>query len=356
MMGIGRQKKNQIWIVLGVIAGVYLFFKFLFPLAAPFLLAYFLVLLVHPLIIKIRKKLPLHKGLLSAVLLLLLLLGIGVLGFFLLELAMSELRSLLYNWRVYQVWGKNYITECCCGLEDFFGMKEGVLIAYVEKELPAWFDNLKTKAVPTLMQSSWVYMKNTVAVAGAIFVGFIAAILIISDYERLHKMLEKWSAFAKCRMVKNHMLKACLVFCKAQFIIMAIIAAVCAVVLLCIGNPYGLLIGLAIGVLDALPMLGTGIVLVPWAIVSFFQHKVWVGITLLALYAVTSLIREFLEPKLMGNQMGLPPLFFLATVYWGLYLFGVAGVFFGPIASLLVIEISKCIIGGENLDKDENMA
>ncbi len=351
-----KSQISQVWMALGVIAGVYLFFKFLFPLVAPFLLAYLLVLLLRPLIEKIRKKVPINRGLLSAVFLLLLLLVVGILGFLLLELAMREIKDLLYNWKIYRVWGMNYLHDCCCGIEDFFGIKEGVLMSYVEEELPRWANNVKAKAVPTLMQSSWGYMKQTASVVGGIFIAIIAAILMLNDYDSLHKMMEKLSFFDQCRIIKNRMLKACLVFLKAQFIIMAIIAAMCSVVLLCMGNPYGLLIGLAIGLLDALPMLGTGVVLIPWAVFSFIQGNIWQGVLLLALYGATSLTREFLEPKLMGNQMGLPPIFFLATVYWGLYLFGIMGVFVGPIAALLVVEILKCVFGGENLDKEENMA
>lgn len=347
---------KQISIALGVIVGVYLTFKVLFPLVAPFLLAYLLVVMLNPLIEKIRRKLPVHKGLLAGILILLLVLLLGALGFILCELALKELKQLFANWRIYRVWGESYVNQCCCGLEDFFGMKSGALTNYVQEELPNWFNNIKTKAIPSLMQSSFGYMKQTIAVFSAFFVGIVAAILMLSDYGTLHKSIRKMPFYKDCRLIKNRMLKAGLVFLRAQFIIMAIIAALCSVTLLCMGNPYGLLIGLAIGFLDALPMLGTGLVLVPWGIIALLQGQIWQGIVLLALYGATSLTREFLEPKLMGNQIGLPPVLFLASVYWGLYLFGIWGVVLGPIGTILVVEILKCVFCRGNLDKEGNMA
>lgn len=347
---------KQIGITAGVIAGVYLSFKFLFPLAMPFLAAYLLVLMLSPIIDKIRKKIPVHKGLLAGILILILVLIIGALGFVLFRLAIKELKQLFANWQIYRVWGENYVNQCCCRLEGFFGMKTGTLTDYVQEELPGWFSNLKTKALPSLMQSSFGCVKQTIALFGALFVGVVAAILMLSDYESIHKSIRKMPYYKNCRLIKNRMLKACLIFLRAQFIIMAIIAAVCSVTLLCMGNPYGLLIGIAIGVLDALPLLGTGVVLVPWGIISLIQGNIVQGIVLLALYGVTSLIREFLEPKLMGSQIGLPPVLFLGSVYWGLYLFGIWGVVLGPIGTILVAEIVKCVFCGGNLDKEENMA
>ena len=347
---------QKIGISLGVIVGVYLTFKFLFPLVAPFLLAYLLVLLLSPVIDKMYKRIPIHKGILAGILVLLLVLLIGILGFFLCKLAIKELKQLIANWQVYRVWMESYVNQCCGSLEDFFGMKSGDLTTYVQGELPNWFNNLKTKAIPTLMQSSFGYVRQTIALFAALFVGIVAAILMLSDYKTLHKSIRKMPFYKNCRLIKNRMLKACLVFLRAQFIIMAIIGAVCATVLLCMGNPYGLLIGIAVGVLDALPMLGTGLILVPWGIFSLIQGNILQGIVLLALYVVTSLIRDFMEPKLMGTQIGLPPVLFLAGVYWGLYLFGIWGVVLGPIGTILVVEILKCVFCDGNLDKEGNMA
>lgn len=339
-------------IAVGVILGVYVTIKFLFPLLAPFLLAYLLVLLMNPLITKIRNKIRINRGLLAGVFILLLVLILGVASYFLCEIAIKELRQLFTNWKIYRVWAKSYVNQCCCSLEGFLDLREGTLTAYVSRELPGYIGKLKSNVLPVVMQSSWGYMKHTFAIVGAIFVGIIASILMLSDYEKLHGVLEKMPGFSECQLVKNRLLKAGLVFLKAQFIIMAVIATICFVTLLFMGNSYALLLGVGIGVLDALPMLGTGLVLLPWGVIALTQGKIAHGIVLIVLYGVTSLVREFLEPKLMGNQMGLPPVFFLASVYWGLYLFGLWGVVLGPIAAILVVEILKCVFCPGNLDKE----
>ena len=70
-------------------------------------------------------------------------------------------------------------------------------------------------------------------------------------------------------------------------------------------NPYYILAGISLGVLDALPVFGTGTVLIPWAVIRFFQGKWGAGILMLAIYLACYFLRELLEAKLMGSRVGL---------------------------------------------------
>ena len=344
---ISRDLKGLL-VVLGVIAGVYFFLVYVFPLTAPFFLAYFLVLLVHPWMVRIRKKVKINRGILSALFMLLILLVLGIGGYYIMRLLLQQLFQFIGNWKSYQILGQGYLDKCCYAVEDLLHIETGTMQRVLHDNVQLISDNLKTKVLPGVMESSWGYMKQTIEWFGAIFVAFIAAIFILNDYQGLHEKLSKMCYFNQCRIIKNNMLKAGKSFFKAQLIIMFLVGAVCTLVFLFMGNPYCFLLGIGIGILDALPFFGTGIVLLPWAVFSFIQGKIGTGITLLILYGVCSFIREFLEPKLMGDQTGLPPLFFLATVYWGLYLFGIWGVFLGPLGGLLVKEVVGAILKGDS--------
>ncbi len=344
---LGKDGKT-ILVYTGVSIGVWLFFRYLFPLAAPFFLAYFLVLLVHPLVNKISKKIKLNKGLLSAILMLLFLIIIGVAGYFLLKLLFGQLGGILENWQSYKALGISYLEKCCCMIEEFFHLSEGTIREGLARNLTDFAGNMRTKVLPGVMETSWDYMKQTVAWISALFIAFIAAIFILSDYEKLHIAMEKIPFFSHCKRIKNNMLRAIRSFCKAQLIIMFIIGGVCTLVFLFMGNPYALVLGIGVGILDALPIFGTGLVLIPFAILEFIQGRFLLGIGMLALYGVCNFIREFLEPKLVGNEMGMSPLFFLAAVYWGLCLFGIWGVFLGPLAGLLIKEIGMAILNGDS--------
>ena len=97
--------------------------------------------------------------------------------------------------------------------------------------------------------------------------------------------------------------------------------------------PYAFVLAFFIAVVDFLPLLGTGVILIPWAAVSLLLGEIKLGIGLLVLYAVTSVVRQILEPKLIGEGLGLHPLLSLAAMYTGLKLFGVWGMILAPLVT-----------------------
>ena len=114
---------------------------------------------------------------------------------------------------------------------------------------------------------------------------------------------------------------------------------ICGVGLLWLRNPYWLLLGIVLGLVDALPVFGTGTILMPWAVVCVLCGSYRYAAVLLAMCFISYVVREYLEPKLMGKGLGTHPLGMLAAVYVGLVLFGVAGVITGPLAFILIREL-----------------
>ena len=123
---------------------------------------------------------------------------------------------------------------------------------------------------------------------------------------------------------------------KAQIKLMLLVFGVLTLGLWLLGVEFPLLFGGLIALLDALPVLGTGTVLIPWALISFLRDSSGLGFGLLALYGAASLTRSVLEPHLVGRQLGLPPLLTLMAFYVGYRLFGVAGMILLPLVVLLV--------------------
>ena len=99
---------------------------------------------------------------------------------------------------------------------------------------------------------------------------------------------------------------------------------------------YPLLFSLAIALIDALPMLGSGAILIPWGLVQFLQGNTVRGTGLLVLYGVTALLRTSLEPRMLGKQMGLDPLLTLLALYGGYHFLGVVGMILFPMGALLI--------------------
>ena len=104
--------------------------------------------------------------------------------------------------------------------------------------------------------------------------------------------------------------------------------------LLCIGCKYAILLSMVIAVIDMLPLLGSGIVLLPWALVCFLGGDVKVGIALLVIWIIATVVHQLAEPKLLGKHIGLHPLATLMSVYIGAELFGFIGLIAGPLIAV----------------------
>lgn len=102
---------------------------------------------------------------------------------------------------------------------------------------------------------------------------------------------------------------------------------------------YAPLWAAVISLVDALPILGTGTVLVPWSLVCFLQGDHVRAIGLLGVYAVVSLLRSILEPRLVGKQLGLDPLITLAAMYTGYRLWGIPGMLLSPLLAVTAVQI-----------------
>lgn len=99
---------------------------------------------------------------------------------------------------------------------------------------------------------------------------------------------------------------------------------------------YPLLFGVVIALIDALPVLGSGAILIPWSLLQFLRGETFLGVGLLCLYGGAALTRTALEPRLLGKQMGLDPLLTLLALYAGYHFLGIWGMILFPMGALLV--------------------
>ena len=99
---------------------------------------------------------------------------------------------------------------------------------------------------------------------------------------------------------------------------------------------YVVIIALLTAIIDIIPVLGTGSVLIPWAIISFITGNYALGIGLLVMYAIITVIRQVIEPKLVAGQLGLPPFLTLMAMYIGSQIFGVLGIFLLPLSIITI--------------------
>lgn len=106
---------------------------------------------------------------------------------------------------------------------------------------------------------------------------------------------------------------------------------------------YALLLGVVIGVLDVLPVIGAGTFLIPWGLFNLFANNISLGVRILGMYVIVVLIRQIIEPRIVGKKLGLYPLITMLSIYVGLRLMG----FIGPIAGPVAANICKVVLTGD---------
>lgn len=103
---------------------------------------------------------------------------------------------------------------------------------------------------------------------------------------------------------------------------------------------YGLLLALGLAILDFIPLLGAGTVMVPWAALAFIGRDYPTAIRVIVIWGVIALFRRVMEPKFVGDQTGLSPILSLVSIYVGMKLAGVPGMILGPILTLVFLNLS----------------
>ncbi|MDW2796237.1 sporulation integral membrane protein YtvI [Clostridium boliviensis] len=127
----------------------------------------------------------------------------------------------------------------------------------------------------------------------------------------------------------------------AQFKIMFVIAGVLAAGFLILGVKYALLIAVIIALLDFLPILGTGTILIPWAFLRIVSGEYAFGVGLIVIYVLTLVLRQIIQPKIVGDTMGLDPLMTLLFLYLGFKISGIAGMILAVPIGMLLINLYK---------------
>ncbi|WP_110928949.1 sporulation integral membrane protein YtvI [Bacillus massiliglaciei] len=148
------------------------------------------------------------------------------------------------------------------------------------------------------------------------------------------------ATYQKIMMVYKDLMKAAMGFLKAQILLSLITFILALAGLMILHIPYPMIWSLVIVCVDILPILGTGSVLVPWALFLFFQGSEHLAIGLIILFFIITVTRRVIEPKVYSANLGLTPLASLISLYVGFKLLGFFGLFIGP-AFVIIFETLK---------------
>lgn len=338
---ISAGKTKDYAMIVVIIIGVYVGVRYLSPLLTPFLLAFGFVALMHPSLERMQKKFHLKKGLLTAAILLLICLTVGLLVWFLVVWGLQEIGNLFGMLDLFEERFSIFLKSCCDGIEQRFGFDSEGIETLILDNVNLFIENFQVQIVPTLMNESVSYMKNIIGIVSFLAITIIAAVLLAKDYTSIRQRIKEKEEFAGVIEIGKRVVHYAGTFIRAQLIILSIISCICAVVLTVAGVEGGFFIGVFTGFMDMLPFIGTGLILIPLTFWQIMNGAYVQAVVCFVLYGVCALTREFLEPKLIGEKVGVYPVMILFSVYAGIRLFGISGIIKGPLALILIYEIFR---------------
>lgn len=320
---------------------VYLAFRFLLPIVLPFLLAYLLAHLCEPAANWMHKKTRCPKMFTTAVFLLLAGSVFIILGVILCRELGKQIGNLVESLPQYEQMLHEWLMKLSGYAEKWFHVEQTTVFDKLWTLLTDGAESIRERVMPWIIDHSAGIVSGFVRCTTIFVLVQVAVLLCVKELDDIRR-LEKRSMFAKeIALIKQPMARVGKAYLKTQLAIVMIIIGELIFGLSLMGNRYSMILGLLIGLLDALPLFGTGTVLIPWVLIELVMGNFAKAAMVAALYLVCYFTRQLLEPRLMGSGTGLTPLESLIAIYTGLQLFGFWGLFLGPIAWILVKECCK---------------
>lgn len=309
----------------------------------PFVIGWIIAAIATPLVNWLEKRLKIVKKLGSALIVILVLAAIILVLYFGISRLVLEIRDLIRNF-----------PEMYAQLET--GLRQiGDALSGIFERLPSGIRNGWNTVVENLDQYMGNLVSNisepTMTVAGNIakqvpsyLIGFLVSVLsayffIVQREEVLNWMrkVSPESIQKRMALVIDNLRYAVGGYFKAQFKIMAIVFVILLVGLGILGTGYFVLVAFLIAFLDFLPFFGTGTAMIPWAVYKFFMGDYKMTVALIVIYVITQAVHQLLQPKLVGDSVGLNPLVTLVLLYIGYRMGGILWMILAvPIGMVLI--------------------
>ncbi|MBR2464197.1 MAG: sporulation integral membrane protein YtvI [Clostridia bacterium] len=346
--------------VAGVLLALYLFFDFLLGILLPFLIAFLLAAVTHPAAKRFAARTRIPQKAVAAVFTLCALGLFATLIYLLFSRALLELQNFIGHLieeqgalqekisRVFDLF-RSFFSHLPIELSGAFAWFEYFIEdpqTFFAEQMRGWLSRI-SEGIPVLVMR---FVRALPAALLFLLVTLIACFYFSVEYETvtvsLKRLLpQKWQEHvpqlsAKARAAAGQYLRAyCLLF--------LITFGELFLGFLILRVNYVFLLAMLVALLDFLPIFGVGTVLLPWGVFSILTGNAFLGIGLVVLYAIITVIRQVIEPHIVGKSLGLHPILMLVALYAGLKIFGIIGVFAGPALALM----AKVLLTREKADE-----
>lgn len=341
--------------VLTIVVALSIFISFkLLKYVLPFVFAYIFSAILKPAVELLNTRLKFRRGLSALICVLLFFLIIGTIFFFVGVALVNQISSIANNL-------PNWIDDISKPLSDITASLENLSERFpnLSEEFSGGLNQVSTSVIEyltSLATSIGQFILNkAVSIPAAIifvFMTILATYFYTKDRKYFKDLLskqlpDKWieTFYQNRKAITGTLFK----WLKAQGIILSITFTEIFVGLSILRVRYALLLAIIIALIDILPVLGTGTILIPWIIMNFILGNTSLAIQLLILYVFETSIRQIIEPKIVGHGIGIHPLITLFAMYIGAHFFGVFGFLIGPIFVMIFKNIMLGILDNKKI-------
>ena len=329
------------------LAGGYLFIRYLLKWFVPFIIAYLVSRLIEPAVrflsVKCRRPRRLSCALCTAFAILIL--GTGV--YFLVLRLVYELRGLSQEIPALIASLPERLAVVTAFFDDFLVSLPDNMEQFIREGL-ASFSSMPKFTAPSYQSiySGISWAANSVPnMVISIIATLVATYFISSDYDLIAAFIRRQipsRIYEGFRHTKQHLVRTLGRWLRAQGILLTITFAELTLGFVILRLDYAGALAALVSLIDILPILGTGTILIPWAAVMLLSGEFGMALGLIILYAVVTIVRNFIEPKIVGTQIGLHPLVTLMCLYFGFQIFGFLGMFLMPVIVISLKELNEC--------------
>lgn len=334
--------KNLMYIVF-IVTIIYISFMYLIPFLSPFVAGIIIAIINAPFVRFFEVKFKIKRSI-SAIISLIFTFsltgGVVVLIFINIYNELLRLQNNLENMLLitygdinkYVDWVANYYKNLPPNISSAIDENLRVIGVKIESGLTALIAGIigTVSSIPKLIVFTAVML--------------LSAYFISSDFYRIKKFFfNQFPARFEENIngIRIEAIRALMGYMKAVATLMAFTFAQVSVGLMLIGADYALLMGALVGLADAIPVLGTGMIMAPWIIWCLIIGNVKMALWLTVIFVLGVVIRQIIEPKILGDSLGLHPLVTLFAMYIGMEVFGVIGLFIGPFTLIILKSFQK---------------
>jgi sporulation integral membrane protein YtvI len=313
----------------------------------PFVIGWIIAWIANPLVRFMEKRIKIVRKHSSAIIIIIVLAAVIGIIYFTVSFLAGQIVDLIRDIpNLYQ----NVEQQFRQASESLQGVYK-VLPKNVQKFVDSFTDNLNVYSMNFIqsinapsIDDAGILAKNVAEILLMSIITILSSYFFIADRDEIIAFVKKITpqpVIEKYNIIVSVLKKAVGGYFKAQFKIMIILLLIMYFGFLLMGVNYALLIALGIALLDFLPVFGAGAVILPWALIDFLNGNYSRAILLLVIYLVCQVVRQVLQPKLVGDSIGISPLMTLVFMFVGYRLKGVLGMIFGIPIGMVIINLYK---------------